>query len=72
MKITTGRWRRSTPSSDISARMPPSPSLSTLIARLTYFIVVMAISVHTISDSTPRIVVASGRVPVTSSTVLKV
>ena len=40
-------------SSDIKARMPPSPSLSMLMATATYFTEVMTINVQTISDSTP-------------------
>ena len=65
------RLRRLTPSSDISARMPPSPSLSMLIATLTYFTEVTIISVHTIRDRAPSVVSGPGCAPVTSSTVLK-
>src|SRR5262249_58714513 len=41
------------PSNDISARMPPSPSLSARITIATYLIEVVMTSVHTISDSMP-------------------
>src|ERR1700739_4345069 len=59
-------------SSDIRARMPPSPSLSILIATTTYFTDVMIISVHTISDSTPSTTSGVGVPFVMLSTVLSV
>src|SRR5580698_3318827 len=45
-----GRCWRFTPSSDMSARMPPSPSLSTRIATDTDLIVVTTIRVQITSD----------------------
>ena len=42
------------PSSDMRARMPPSPSLSMLIAKVTYFTDVTMMSVQMISERTPR------------------
>ena len=60
------------PSSDIRARMPPSPSLSTRIAKDTYLTVVMMNIVHKISDSMPRIMLVSGLPPARSRTVLNV
>src|SRR6266478_1088460 len=59
-------------SSDIRARMPPSPSLSILMATTTYFTDVMMISVHTISDSTPSTTSGVGVPLVMLSTVLSV
>src|ERR1700730_3553503 len=59
-------------SSDIRARMPPSPSLSILMATTTYFTDVMMISVHTISDSTPSTTSGVGVPLVMVSTVLSV
>src|SRR5271166_68504 len=59
-------------SSDIRARMPPSPSLSILMATTTYFTDVMMISVHTISDSTPRMMSGVGLPTVMLSTALSV
>ena len=47
------RCRFLTPSSVISAMMPPSPSLSTRMAKLTYLTVVIRTSVHRISDRAP-------------------
>ena len=58
--MIVGRCCRLTPSNDISARIPPSPSLSMLIATDTYLIVVMTIKVQTTSDSTPSVAAASG------------
>jgi hypothetical protein len=57
--------------SAISARIPPSPPLSTRSAMVTYFSEVTMISVHRISDSAPRIAAGSAP-PVTSSTVFSV
>ena len=51
-----GRCCFFTPSSAISARMPPSPSLSTRMAKETYLTVVMMKSVQTTSESAPRTV----------------
>src|SRR5580704_5525772 len=67
-----GRCWRFTPSSDMSARMPPSPSLSTRIATDTYLIVVTTIRVQITSDSTPRVTTESGSPPVRPSTVFSV
>src|SRR5580700_2133330 len=66
----TGRLRRFTPSNDINARMPPSPSLSTRIAKPTYLTHVTTISVQTISDSAPS--TACGSLPPRPSTVFSV
>src|ERR1041384_8219184 len=41
------------PSSDIRARIPPSPSLSARMTTATYLTDVVMISVHTTSDSMP-------------------
>ena len=41
-------------SSDMSARIPPSPSLPMLIAMTTYLTVVTTINVQMTSDSVPR------------------
>ena len=49
------------PSSDINARMPPSPSLSARITTATYLIEVVISSVHTISDNMP--IATSGVAP---------
>ena len=46
-----GRCCLFTPNSAIKARMPPSPSLSTLMAKETYLTVVMMNSVQSTSDS---------------------
>ena len=61
-----------TPSRVISAMMPPSPSLSTRMAKLTYLMAVMMKRVHTISDSAPSVAEGSGWGPVVSSTVFSV
>jgi len=58
--------------SAISARIPPSPPLSTRRAMVTYFTEVTMISVHKISDSEPRIAAGPGCGPVMSSTVFSV
>ena len=58
--MIVGRCLRFTPSNDINARMPPSPSLSMRIATDTYLIVVMTIKVRITSDNTPSVVAASG------------
>src|SRR5580704_18095386 len=60
------------PSSAMRARMPPSPSLSMLIAKITYFTDVLMISVHRISERTPRTMSGFGAPPVRSRTVLSV
>jgi hypothetical protein len=52
--------------------MPPSPSLSMLIATVTYFTDVTMISVHMISDRTPRTTSGLDVPPVRSRTVLSV
>jgi hypothetical protein len=52
--------------------MPPSQSLSILMAKTTYFTVVMMINVHTISDSTPSTTSGVGVPTVMLSTVLSV
>jgi hypothetical protein len=41
-------------SSAVSARMPPSPSLSARIMKITYLIVTMMMSAQKMHDSTPR------------------
>ncbi len=60
------------PSSDISARMPPSPSLSMLIANVTYLTEVIKISVQMISESAPSTVSCVGAAPVMFKTVFNV
>ena len=60
------------PTSDISARMPPSPSLSARMMTATYLIDVVMMSVHTMSDSIPSAVSAVAPPPAQSSAVLKV
>src|SRR5947207_15803212 len=52
--------------------MPPSTSLSTLIATATYLSVVTTINVQITSDSTPSTAAGSGAPPVTPRTVLSV
>ena len=61
-----------TPSSAKSAIMPPSPSLSMRIAKLTYLIVVMTNKVQRIRDNAPSVVAASGLAPVRLRTVFNV
>ena len=68
----TGRCWRFIPSNDISARMPPSPSLSMRIATDTYLIVVTKIKVQTTSESTPSVTDRSGAPPARPRTVLSV
>jgi len=60
------------PSNDISARMPPSPSLSARITIATYLIDVVIISVHTISDSMPSTAAGVASPPAHAIAVLKV
>ena len=55
-----GRCWRLTPSSAISARMPPSPSLSTRIATVTYLRLVIAISVQMMQRQHPENLSRSG------------
>ena len=52
--------------------MPPSPSLSTLMANETYLTVVMMKSVQSTSDSGPSTASAWWDAPATPSMVLKV
>src|SRR6516225_6985960 len=52
--------------------MPPSPSLSILMAKMTYFTDVIIINVHTISDSTPSTTAGVGVPEFMLSTVLSV
>jgi hypothetical protein len=56
----------------MSARIPPSQSLSTRLTKDTYLMVVSAISVQTTSDSAPSVAVGSGLVPVKQRTDLSV
>src|SRR6266852_5330299 len=51
------------PTSDISARMPPSPRLSARITSTRYLIEMMMISDQTMSDSTPMTFCGVGRTP---------
>jgi hypothetical protein len=60
------------PSSDINARIPPSPSLSARMTIATYLTDVVMISVQTISDSMPRAAAGVASPSDHSSTVLKV
>ena len=53
MPITAARSPCLMPRSDISARMPPSPSLSARMTTATYLIDVVISSVHTTSESMP-------------------
>ncbi len=53
MLITATRSPCLMPRSDISARMPPSPSLSARMTTATYLIEVVIRSVQMISDSMP-------------------
>ena len=56
----------------MSARIPPSPSLSTRIANDTYLMDVTMMSVQITSDSAPSVAVGSGLPPVRPRTVLSV
>ena len=51
--MTNVRSPRLMPSSDIKAKIPPSPSLSARMTMATYLIDVVMMSVQTISDSMP-------------------
>ena len=55
--------------SDISARMPPSPLLSARITKTQYLTETVMMSVQTTSDSSPSAAVAEGWPP-TSSTIV--
>ena len=57
------------PTSDISARMPPSPRLSARITNRQYFTEMVMISVHRISDRTPSALSAVKRPPIACTTV---
>jgi hypothetical protein len=57
------------PTSDISARMPPSPWLSARMTSRQYLIEMVTISVHTISDSTPSALASVKWPPAASTTV---
>ena len=52
--------------------MPPSPSLSTRMANVTYLIVTTTIRVQMMSESEPTMAAGSGLLPVSASTVLRV
>jgi hypothetical protein len=56
----------------MSARIPPSPSLSTRIAKDTYLIDVTIMSVQITSDSAPSVAEGSGLAPVRLRTVFSV
>jgi hypothetical protein len=60
------------PSNDISARMPPSPSLSARITIATYLIDVVMTSVHMISDSIPSAAAGVTSTPAHAIAVLNV
>ena len=69
------RWpgpQRLAPTSDISARMPPSPWLSARITNRQYFTETVTSSVQKISDSTPSAAPWSTCGPVACSTVCRV
>src|ERR1035438_913581 len=68
----TGRGLSLTPSSDMRARMPPSPSLLMRMANETYLIVATMIKVQMTSESVPSITPRSGFLPVRARTVFKV
>ncbi len=72
MAITPVRSPCLMPSSDISARIPPSPSLSARMTMATYLTEVVMISVHTISDSMPSAASGVAAPPAHSIAVLKV
>src|SRR5271165_7049466 len=63
-------WRA--PSSDISARIPPSPSLSTRITKVAYLTAVITINVQITSDTSPSVSAGDGCPPANSITVLNV
>ena len=63
-----GRLWRLMPISDISARIPPSPSLSMRIATVTYLMVVMIVRVQMMSDKEPNTISGSGLPPASAYT----
>ena len=63
---------RSEATSDSSARMPPSPSLSARRTKTTYFSDTIAISAQKISETSPRTWAGAGGCPVAPSATEKV
>jgi len=61
--ITAARSTCFMPSSDISARMPPSPSLSARITIATYLIDVVMTGVQTMSDRMPSAALGDASLP---------
>jgi len=70
--MTNVRSPRLMPSSDIKARIPPSPSLSARMTMATYFSEVVMMSVHTTSDRIPSATAGVASPPAHSIAVLKV
>ena len=66
-----GNRSRSTLISDISARMPPSPSLFMLMATQTYLTVTTIVSVQKMKDTTPSSTSGVGAPPERSMTDLE-
>jgi len=72
MAIMVGRLLFFTPRRDIKAKIPPSPSLSTRITKVTYFIDTVISKAQIIRDKSPSIASADGAPPERLITVLNV
>ena len=70
--MMAGRRCRLTPMSDINARMPPSPSLSMLMATATYLSEVTRNKVQITNDKMPRMRSGVASPPNKSKAVLSV
>ena len=70
--MIAGRFPRLMPISDIRARMPPSPSLSTRMASRTYLAVATITSVQNDSDRMPSSVAGSAWPPASPRIVFSV
>ena len=68
--MTKGRRPCLMPSNDMSARIPPSPSLSARMITATYLTEVMITSVQTISDNMPSASSGAMEPPAQSTAVL--